>query len=277
MNTVSNTAYYCCGVRMLDAERDKPLVNDTYARRFMDDNALAIFEPFRSEIRPNISNICRCDIIDNLLRREIAANPATYIITIGAGFDTRPYRIKGGNWTEVDEAQIIDHKDKVLPIGECANPLKRIPTDFSRESLVDILPAIDKRQNIVIVIEGVLMYLEPQAIKATIQHLQSLFPQHVLYCDLMSRHFFENFVQSVHAKLETAGGRFTERPERPWEIFIDNGYRLDEQQPMLEHAAETGLIRRELKLPGPLFRLFMKLGGKDIRGYTVYRFTYMGE
>ena len=57
MNPISNTAYYCCGVRMDDAERTPSVCNDRYARRFMDEQGLRIFEPFRGETLPNISNI----------------------------------------------------------------------------------------------------------------------------------------------------------------------------------------------------------------------------
>ena len=41
-NPVSNTAYYCCGVRMDDARQPSPLGNDIYAARFMDQRGLTI-------------------------------------------------------------------------------------------------------------------------------------------------------------------------------------------------------------------------------------------
>jgi O-methyltransferase involved in polyketide biosynthesis len=96
MSTVANTAFYCWGVRMLDAEREFSLCGDHYAKRFMDERGLRIFEPFKSEKMPNISNATRCRIIDDLLRAELERDGNIQIITIGAGFDTRPYRLKGG-------------------------------------------------------------------------------------------------------------------------------------------------------------------------------------
>ena len=62
MNTISNTAWYCCGVRMEEAERKKSVCNDYYAKRFMDEKGMKIFEPFKSETMPNISNITRCRV-----------------------------------------------------------------------------------------------------------------------------------------------------------------------------------------------------------------------
>ena len=35
MKPISKTAFYCCGVRMQDAERQKPVCGDNYAKVFM--------------------------------------------------------------------------------------------------------------------------------------------------------------------------------------------------------------------------------------------------
>lgn len=118
MNPISNTAYYCCGVRMEDAKKVRSTCNDVYAERFMDERGRQIFEPFKSEKMPNISNITRCRLIDDYLLSELAENNQLTIVTIGAGFDTRPYRLMGGNWLEIDEPQIIGYKNEKLPVEE---------------------------------------------------------------------------------------------------------------------------------------------------------------
>jgi hypothetical protein len=47
---------------MEDAERKKSVCKDYYAKRFMDEKGMKIFEPFKSETMPNISNITRCRV-----------------------------------------------------------------------------------------------------------------------------------------------------------------------------------------------------------------------
>jgi len=69
MKPISKTAFYCCGVRMQDAKRDKPVCGDTYAKVFMNEQGLQILEAFKDETRPNISNVGRHRIIDDLLRK----------------------------------------------------------------------------------------------------------------------------------------------------------------------------------------------------------------
>lgn len=259
---------------MDDAKRKKPVCNDIYAERFMDERGKSIYEPFRSEKMPNISNITRCRIIDDCVAGELENINEVNIITIGAGFDTRPYRIKGGDWTEIDEPQIIHYKNEKLPIKECRNPLKRITIDFANETLMEKLQGVDKRVHTVIVIEGVFMYLQPEAIDTTLNEIQQAFPEHVLFCDLMSRNFFNKFAKSIHTNLVAAGAAFTDRPDNPEKDFIHKNYELVEHIPMFRRAGELGVLWDELKIPPLVIRLLLNYFMKDLNGYAVHHFRY---
>lgn len=145
INTISNTAFYCCGVRMEDAQRTWSVCNDHFAKRFMDEQGLAFYEPFRSETMPNISNITRCRIIDDMLRCEIEEN---------------------------------------------------------------------------------------------------------------------------------AGASFTERPENPEEIFINNSYIQFDRIAMVKHATQLGLYWNAIKMPKFAAKLLFDVFMKDLDGYAVNRFRY---
>ncbi len=274
MNPISNTAYYCCGVRMEDANRSRSVCKDIYAERFMDERGRQIFEPFKSEKMPNLSNITRCRLIDDYLLAELAIDNKLDIITIGAGFDSRPYRLAGGNWLEIDEPQIISYKNERLPVTECSNPLRRISIDFAHESLADKLAEASNENHTVFVIEGVFMYLETEAIENTINTIQKLFPEHVLYCDLMTKKFFTRFAQSVHSKLVASGGVFTTRPDFPEAIFTRHDYKSIERIPMFKRARELGILRDEAKLPKFVSWLLLNLFLRDLRGYAVHRLNF---
>jgi methyltransferase (TIGR00027 family) len=257
---------------MLDAEHPRSLCHDHFAKRFMDARGLRIFAPFRSETLPNISNTVRCHIIDEAIRSQLAEHPDSLTITVGAGFDTRPYRIKGGEWVEIDEPQIIEYKNEKLPITECTNKLTRISIDFANETLIEKLAAYRQHPHIIIVIEGVFMYLQDMAIADTLKQLQQLFPQHVLLCDLMTRPFFEKFAQSVHNKLVEAGAQFTTRPDKPAEIFTQNGYAETAYTPMLNRASELGILWDRAKIVAPNANLPLGILMKDLDGYAVHKF-----
>ena len=274
MNPISNTAFYCCGVRMEDAKKTPSICNDVYAERFMDERGKQIFEPFKSEKMPNISNITRCRLIDDYLLAEVSENSQLNIISIGAGFDSRPYRLRGGNWLEIDEPQIISYKNEKLPVDECSNPLRRISIDFAHESLKEKLEAETAGDHTVFVIEGVFMYLEPGVIETTISTIQSLFPKHVLYCDLMTKKFFTKFAQSVHSKLVASGGTFSERPDNPEKLFTRHNYKAIERIPMFRRAAELGIYWDEVKIPIFVCELMLNVFLKDLNGYAVHRLNF---
>ena len=248
MKPISKTAFYCCGVRMQDAERENPVCGDTYARVFMNEEGLQILRLFKDETRPNTSNVGRHRIIDDLLREELAANPNLTVIIIGAGFDTRAFRLKGGTWVELDEPQVITYKEERLPAATSENELQRIAIDFATDSLEQKLASYSGRRPVTIVIEGVLMYLEEAAIDQLLQTLQRLFPQHRLICDLMTRDFFETTASSIHEKLTGMGATFKFTADNPEDVFVKNGYRQLGKVPIIEKSVlfEAGEIPSEV-------------------------------
>ena len=135
MKPVSKTAYYCCAVRALDAGTSRPACGDHIAQRFMTPEAWALFEPFRDLGPPNASNVVRHRLIDDRLRAAIQARPDVGVVIIGAGFDTRAFRLPGGRWVELDEPSIIALKEAQLPARESPNPLTRVAIEFDREPL----------------------------------------------------------------------------------------------------------------------------------------------
>jgi methyltransferase (TIGR00027 family) len=238
MKPISRTAFYCCGVRMQDAASANPVCGDTYARLFMDQEALQLLETFKDETGPNAGNIARHRIIDDILRRELLANPSRRVLIIGAGFDTRAFRLKGGSWIELDEPQVIAYKNERLPVSQSANEAQRIPVDFQTESLADKLAPFSTLESVSIVIEGVLMYLAESEIRELLQTLQSLFPAQQLICDLMDREFFEKYAQPIHGKIAGLGAPFKFIANDPATVFQESGYELREKTEIIDKVIE---------------------------------------
>ena len=229
---------------MQDAERDQPVCGDTYAKVFMNEEGLQILETFKDETRPNTSNVGRHRIIDDLLREELVANPNLTVVIIGAGFDTRAFRLKGGRWVELDEPQVITYKEERLPAANSENELQRISIDFATESLEEKLAPFSGRSPVTVVIEGVLMYLEEAAIGKLLETLGQLFPRHKVICDLMTREFLEKNATTIQEKLSDMGATFKFTADKPEEVFLKNGYRQLETIPIIEKAVlfEAGEI-----------------------------------
>jgi methyltransferase (TIGR00027 family) len=169
-------------------------------------------------------------------------------VIIGAGFDSRAFRLEGGTWVELDEPQVITYKEERLPAATSDNELQRISIDFANDSLEQKLASFAGRSPVTVVIEGVLMYLEEAAIDQLLQTLRRLFPQHRLICDLMTRDFFENTASSIHEKLTGMGATFKFAVDNPEEVFVRNGYRQLETIPIIEKSVlfEAGDIPPEV-------------------------------
>ena len=268
MKPVSKTAYYCCGVRMMDAESMKPLVNDTYAKKLMGEDGLAYWEAFKNQINPNASNIARCYIIDSWIKEQLHTNPDTPVILIGAGLDSRAFRLPGGHWVELDEPGIIEYKNSKLPQSECSNPLQRISIDFENEKLADkLLPFVTGKPPI-IVIEGVLMYLTHEQRQDLFNTLIRLFKKHTLLCDLMSEDFFQRFgKKGIHNELKKSGAIFKDLLKDPAQKIIDMGYRQVAMKSNPLTASEFGL----LSIPRLIVKIFMK---KKLMGYSSNQFIF---
>jgi len=265
MKPISNTAFYCCGVRMQDAENENSVCQDGYAKNFMDARGLDILAAFKAEKNPNAGNVARHRIIDDIVRAELLDHPELQVILIGAGFDSRAYRLDGGSWIELDEPQIIAYKNERLPIGQCKNKLQRIPIDFETESLADKLQVFASNKPVVIILEGVFIYLPEDVIQQTLQILHNLFPKHKLVCDLMDERFYKKYSYTLHRKFGDLGAHFKFTPSQPTAVFLNANYQLLEKQSIIGKAVEYGSV----KVPWFIFKIFLKTLQ---HGYAIYTF-----
>ncbi|RKH74140.1 class I SAM-dependent methyltransferase [Corallococcus interemptor] len=264
-NAISKTAYYTLACRAEDARKPRPLCNDTFAFRFMDDEARQVWARFQSFDRPNASNAARHQIIDALVQEELDREPNARVVVLGAGFDTRAYRLHGGRWLEVDEPAILTHKDAKLPVTEAKNPLERLPIDFASESLAQKLEPYRDARRTHVIIEGVLMYLSTAQRRDMLAVLRDVFPHHAVYCDLMRESFQREYSRDLHAVLASMGASFQDMSDTPESVFLETGYSA---------VSSTSVPLRALELAGkrvPAFivRRFMQ----PVRdGYRIWKF-----
>ena len=266
MKAVSKTAYYCCGVRMQDAESIHPVIGDNYARRLMGDEGLQYWQEFKEFKMPNASNTARHHIIDNYLKELLSAHQGSTVILIGAGLDSRAYRFKGATWIEIDEPAVIEYKNGKLPVSECLNPLERISINFETEKLSDKLTPYGNREHVIIIIEGVLMYLSMAQREALLSAITTVFPRHIVFCDIMSKSFFNKLGNPIHEKFKAHGTSFRDMMDDPAALFLKYNYRQVAKVSTIKKAVELGLA----KLP----KIVLFLMGKLLNGYSIYEFTY---
>lgn len=267
MKPVSMTAFYCCAIRAWDASAPNPVLGDRYAEGFLTDEARRVMEPYRAERYPNAANVVRPRIIEDSLAEDLRRSPRRLIVLIGAGFDTRAYRLPGGRFVEVDEEAVLAHKEARLPAATAPNPLTRVSIDFERDSLADKLAPWRGETDVTIIVEGVTMYLSQAQIAALLATLTTVFPSHALLCDLVTARFMARYGASIEARLRQLGAHFGELVDRPERPFLEAGYR-----PVNRWSLMRGVrTYRAAPMPWILLATVLRAG---VKGSQVWRFEF---
>lgn len=243
MQPVSRTAFYCCAVRALDAASPRPICGDDLARVFMNDEAWAAFEPFRGLDGPNASNVARHRMLDDLLRARFASRPERAVVLIGAGFDTRAFRLPGGHWVELDAPALLAYKESLLPASDAPNPLTRVPIEFDRGPLSAALEPYQDFVEPIVVVEGVLSYLTVAEATELLAAVRRTFREPTLICDLTTQDFIRRYGDKIGAKLRELGAPYGRLQAEPQALIEAAGFRLVARESIVGRAAAEGLLR----------------------------------
>lgn len=270
-DTINPMTFYGCGIRAEDARSARPICEDTHAEKFMTTEGWAIVSRFHGhgDDRTKSVNVVRSRIFQDEIARRLQADNQLQVVTIGCGFDSRPYRLSGGHWVDIDKPAVIAHKNECVPAESCGNPLRRIPVDFTHGELPTALGECDREANTLVVVEGVLMYLDSAKVEQLIQQLQEAFPVHTLICELLDKTFVDKWMtKRTRQQTVALGSSFTLLEDRPEQLFLGGGYRQ-----CGDPISVVGRARdlKAIYIPGFLFNTVLR-SMRD--GYRVHTFQF---
>jgi methyltransferase (TIGR00027 family) len=163
IKNISDTALWVAAFRALESKRKDALFNDRLADQLVGERGkkIALAMPF-----PKIMAwimVVRTVAIDRLIQRALKKGVDT-VINLGAGLDTRPYRMDlpvNLNWIEIDFPNIIDLKNHELAGQNPQCHLRRIALDLSdRDLRKRVFQELGKTaKNVLLMTEGVILYL----------------------------------------------------------------------------------------------------------------------
>lgn len=120
------------------------------------------------------SQICRTKYIDDSLQSAIESG-SEQVVILGAGLDTRPYRIPGRDhikFFEIDMPSIQDYKKKKTEnyLGSLQDNVVFIPIDFNIQTLdaVTARKGLDFSKAAVFIWEGATPYITKEAVGNTL-------------------------------------------------------------------------------------------------------------
>ncbi len=206
--------------KALDARAPQPILGDTYAAE-----AVARIDYDFKELKlPNGGEITlplRAWHFDQWTRAFIAAHPDCTVLHLGCGLDTRVQRIDPGprvRWYDVDFPDVIELRQQLYPDRVGYYPIG--------SSVIDLkwLDAIPGDTPVIVIAEGLVMYLPEQAGTALFRRIAEQFPRGQIAFDGYSG----SMVRLV-SRLATVRGA---KVELVW--GVDDAHDLEKQIPKLQ-------------------------------------------
>ena len=171
IQNVPDTAFMAAAYRAIESERPHALFRDPLADKLAGERGRAIIASLPPQsMMGGWTVIIRTCIIDELIQQAIAQGVDT-ILNLGAGLDTRPYRMalpETLRWIEVDHPTIIEWKRTRLAQEKPRCQLERIALDLAdAQARRQLLDEVASRSGKVLVLtEAVTPYLPEEAVAA---------------------------------------------------------------------------------------------------------------
>ena len=189
--------------------------------------------------------IARTIVLDKLTKSWLASHPGAVVINIACGLDTRCYRMAGyAHWHNLDLPETMAVREKLLPeSGTISQIAMSAMDDWGGE----ISELSEQNVPVLIVIEGLTMYLNAKDVQQIFAVISSRFSQATIFVETMNpamvRHFKEKSIDASNAK-------FT------W--GIKNGKALAELLPGFRFVEEHSLTEG-MAVFAPIYKLLDKL------------------
>lgn len=167
-------------LRALDNRSEQPMLGDRWA----DEAVQRIdfdFSKFKMSARNAASVAMRANVIDDWTRE--ALRPGTTVLHLGCGLDSRFERIAPPadvEWYDIDQPDVIDLRERLFP----ASPHRR--TIGSSVTAPELLDGIPGDQPVLVVAEGLVMYLSEQDGLDLLRRITRHFPSGELIFDAFS-------------------------------------------------------------------------------------------
>jgi methyltransferase (TIGR00027 family) len=260
---VSDTAFLVAHYRAIESARPDALFRDPLAERLAGEKGRAIVASFSTPAMAGWQVAMRTVVIDELIRAAVARGVGM-VINLGAGLDTRPYRLDlppDMVWVEVDYPDVIRLKQERLS-GEAPRfGLERVELDLAdvgaRRKFFAELDARGRRA--LVLTEGVVPYLADDQVAELADDLRALTVVDGWIVDYFSPlvHVWRDRHERRHKQMKAAPFKF--RPSDWFAFFESHGWRAAEVRYLPEESARRGRppplprrIRWLMKLLGPL-------------------------
>jgi methyltransferase (TIGR00027 family) len=245
---VSDTAFWVAHYRGVETQRADALFRDPLAGLLAGERGRQIARNMPMPQMTAWAVVIRTCIIDDFIRHALAQGVDT-ILNLGAGLDTRPYRMDlpaSLVWIEVDFPKVIDFKSERLSQETPRCRLTRLKLDLAdaqqRRQMLASVNASTKKM--LILTEGVVPYLSADEVGSLADDLRSLERARYWIVDYFSDELLKFRRRQIGNKMQNAPFKF--QPKDWFGFFAQHGWHCTEMRYLAEEAERLG---RQLQLP----------------------------
>lgn len=245
---VADTALWIAGYRARETARSDALFRDPLAGRLAGPKGARAAATMTGAEQFYWMTTIRTVVIDELLM-EAVARGAGMVLNLGAGLDTRPYRLglpSTLRWIEVDLPKIVARKDELLRDERPKCNFERVAADLSdavaRRALFARLDEVG--EEVVVLTEGLLPYLTENEVAALADDLRAHSRCRTWIVDHSARFLNRTVRARVRNQLKNAPVRF--QTDNVREFFLAHGWHAAEMRYLPIEGERLG---RPLPLP----------------------------
>lgn len=215
-------------------------------KKFFDEVALEAYEKidydfsrFKNAKMSLYGCLARTLIIDREFRKLIKENPNATCISIGCGFDTRFERLDNGkiNWYGLDFPEVIELRNQIFPKRERSHYISK--SVFDKSWIKDIK---GEKENVIIILEGILMFFDEEEVAKLFNFLAENFPHATVLTEFM--HPYTLKIQKYHDSIKKTSAVFK------W--GIKNSKDIEKICPRIKFIQEWNLTKEMLHF-SPLY------------------------
>jgi methyltransferase (TIGR00027 family) len=248
IENVSDTAFWVAHHRGLEGERVDALFRDPLATVLAGERGRRIAESMPQPQMTTWALVIRTCIIDDFIREAIAKGADT-ILNLGAGLDTRPYRMDlppSLAWIEVDYPAMITFKEERLAQEKPRCSLERITLDLADvEARRRMLAGLGTRgRKILVLTEGVVPYLTTEAVASLADDLRALESARWWIVDYFAPQVLRMRARRMKHKMQNAPIKFA--PDDWSGFFQAHGWQCAEMRYL---ADESDRLHGKMPLP----------------------------
>jgi methyltransferase (TIGR00027 family) len=250
---VQDTARWVAMIRAEESARKDALFHDPFARK--------LAGSLGDEILRNIGRragtwhvVARTHVIDGLVRAAVA-DGADAVLNLAAGLDTRPLRMNlppSLVWIEVDHADLIAEKERLLRGASPTCRVERIAKDLSIDSeRRALLTDVGGRfRRVLVLTEGLLPYLTPENAMGLARDLRATPGVFRWIADIVNRAVIEYVEKRTRGRLQGTAAMQFGADEGPI-VFEPLGWKTMSATSNLKTAAKL----KRLSFPLSVFAL----------------------